>query len=140
MAVRVVVVGSCRTRVDVSNALLLLHPEATTMVAVTVRVDDPGGVVAPVVTFRVVLDAEVVTEVGKFEVAPVGSPLTVRFAVHGVPLLPLKVTATEYEATPPAPPPGDTGFGLCAPSVTLLTLKASVNVFCACDREPVAVR
>jgi hypothetical protein len=70
-------------------------------------------------------------------VAPAGRPVALKFALHPpIWLLPPKVTVTGVYV---AVPPGETGLGLCAATLTELGL-LSVNVICACDTDPVAVR
>ena len=70
-------------------------------------------------------------------VAPEGKPpVTLKGDVHELPL-PLKLTVTVYVAVPPG------AIVLLAGerpvTVTVLGFE-SVNVFCACDCEPVALR
>jgi len=104
-------------------------------VAVTVNVGEPTAVAAVVEIVRVVVGLAVVTVVGLNDaVAPAGSADVVRGkVVHGLPF-PLKPTVTVYTADPP-------GETVTLPGLTATVFGlASVNVFCATDADPVAVR
>jgi hypothetical protein len=82
-------------------------------------------------------DAPVETVGDRNELVAFGGRLdTESVAVHGEALLPLNSTEMAYVAVFPAV----TGLGVCVPTETVLTLKASVNVMYACDALPRAVR
>jgi hypothetical protein len=110
-------------------------------VAVTVKLYVLGARVEVVLIDNVVVAGEPELPVTELDpnvgVAPAGRPVIVKLAVQFVvPLVPAKVTVTGLYV---AVPPEEIWLGLCAPNVTALGL-LSMNVVCACETEPTAVR
>ena len=114
-------------------------------VAVILKVVVAGVIPAVVLTVKVVVTsvpalvivfAGLVPGTGANEaLAPPGNPDVLRTASHGS-LLPWNETVTEYVAELPA----ETGLGDCAPTALILFGFASVNVVCAWETLPTAVK
>src|SRR5947207_1529854 len=67
----------------------------------------------------------------KEAVAPVGNTVvTLRSAVNAEPVAPLRFTVTGYVALPAAP---EVSAPLCAPTTTVPTLLATINVSCCVE-------
>ena len=114
-------------------------------VAVIVKVVVAGVIPAVVLTVKLVVTsapalvivfAGLVPGTGANEaLAPAGNPDVLRTASHES-LLPWNETVTEYVAELPA----ETGLGDCAPTAVIFIGFASVNVVCAWEMLPTAVK